>query len=198
MLKELTPPAGYYVSSQEFLLDAAYRGQDVETVELTCEVENQPFVVAFTKYDLTNREELPGAQLEVIGEDGKLVDSWISGDKPHTIRELAVGKNYILRETKPADGYATAEEIEFTVLDMSGSETEIQIQEIKMYDDVTKVQISKKDFTTKENLPGAKIQLWRAEEEGDKSHLVEEWISGDKPHYIEKLQIGRASCRERV
>lgn len=191
MLKELTPPAGYYVSSQEFLLDAAYRGQDVETVELTCEVENQPFVVAFTKYDLTNREELPGARLEVIGEDGKLVDSWISGDKPHTIRELAVGKNYILRETKPADGYATAEEIEFTVLDMSGPETEIQIQEIKMYDDVTKVEISKKDFTTKENLPGAKIQLWRAEEEGDKSHLVEEWIFGDKPHYIEKLPIGK-------
>ncbi|MCI9072395.1 MAG: hypothetical protein HFH80_06225 [Lachnospiraceae bacterium] len=191
MVKEITAPAGYYVSRQEFLLDAEYRGQDVETVELVCEVKDQPFVVAFTKYDLTNGEELPGARLEVIEQDGKVIDSWISDDKPHTIRELAVGKTYIFRETKPADGYVTAEEIEFTVLDMSGPEAEIQIQEIKMYDDVTKVQISKKDFTTKEELPGAKLQLWTAEEGGGKSELVEEWISGDEPHSIEKLPVGK-------
>lgn len=188
-VREIAAPAGYYNSNEEILFDATYKGQDTAVIRLTGEILDKPLVVAVSKYDLTNKEELPGAHLEVITEDGRVVDSWISDVKPHNVRDLEVGKTYILRETKPADGYVTAEEIRFTVQDLSGTDG-IKVQEVKMYDDVTKVRISKKDFTTKDELPGAKLQIWSTDEDGNKSKLVEEWVSGEEPHYIEKLPVG--------
>ena len=54
-----------------------------------------------------------------------------------------------------------------------------------MLDDVIKVEISKKDLTTMEELPGAELTLT------DKGGtVVEHWTSTDKPHYIEKLPAG--------
>ena len=192
IVKELAAPAGYYVSEEECLIDATYQGQDNETIKLSCEIKDEPFVVAITKYDLTNNKELAGAYLEVRSLDGKVVDSWISTDQPHYVRNLEVGKSYILRETRPVDGYVTAEEVQFTVIDMSkeGTADGIKIQEVKMYDDITKVKISKKDFTTQEELPGAKLQIWTVGENGQKIELIEEWISEKEPHYIEKLPVG--------
>lgn len=189
VVREIAAPAGYYKSNEEILFDATYKGQDTAVIRLTGEILDKPFVVAVSKYDLTNKEELPGAHLEVITEDGQVIDSWISDVKPHNVRDLEVGKTYILRETKPADGYVTAEEIRFTVQDLSDADG-IKVQEVKMYDDVTKLKISKKDFTTKEELPGAKLQVWATDEDGNKSEMLEEWISGKEPHYIEKLPVG--------
>ena len=53
------------------------------------------------------------------------------------IKELVVGKEYTMTETKPADGYVTAESITFTV------ENTAEVQKHEMKDDVTKVQISR-------------------------------------------------------
>ena len=191
IVKELAAPAGYYASEKECLLDATYHGQDTAKFELSCELLDKPVEVGFTKYDLVKKTELPGAHLEVIDEDGNVVDSWVSGSKPHYIKYMEIGKTYVMRETEPVDGYVTAGEIVFTVLDMSrpGAE-EYEIQQVNMYDDVTKVEISKKDLTTKEELPGAELEIWTADEEGRKEQRVEKWTSGEEPHYIEMLPIG--------
>ena len=68
------------------------------------------------------------------------------------IKGLTVGKSYMMTETKPADGYVTAESITFTV------ENTAEIQKQEMKDDVTKVLISKQDIAGKE-LPGAKLTI---------------------------------------
>ncbi|MCI9305205.1 MAG: hypothetical protein HFI28_01825 [Lachnospiraceae bacterium] len=54
-----------------------------------------------------------------------------------------------------------------------------------MEDDITKVQISKKDIATNEELPGALLELY-----DEKGALLETWVSTDTPHYIERLPIG--------
>jgi len=192
VVKELAAPAGYYESEEECLLDASYQGQDIAKFELSCELLDKPVLVGFSKYDIAKKEELPGVYLEVIDGDGNVVDSWVSGDKPHYIKYMEIGKTYVMREIKPVDGYVTAEQIVFTVLDMRkpGAE-EIEIQEINMYDDVTKVEISKKDITTKEELPGAKLEVWTADDNGNKVKMIDGWISGNGPHYIEKLPVGK-------
>ena len=77
------------------------------------------------------------------------MDEWVSGKEPHIIKELVVGKKYTMTETQPADGYVTAESIEFVV------ENTGEVQKVDMKDDVTKVEISKTDIAGKE-LPGAK------------------------------------------
>ena len=90
-------------------------------------------------------------------EDGNVIDEWVSTEKAHVIKELTVGKSYTMTETKPADGYVTAESITFTV------ENTAEIQKQEMKDDVTKVLISKQDIAGKE-LSGAKLTI--LDEEG--------------------------------
>ena len=68
--------------------------------------------------------------------DGNIVDEWTSTEESHVIKELVVGKEYTMTETKPADGYVTAESITFTV------ENTAEVQKHEMKDDVTKVQRS--------------------------------------------------------
>lgn len=58
-----------------------------------------------------------------------------SEKEPHKITGLVVGKTYQLVETLPADGYVTAETIEFTIEDAS------EVQPIEMKDDITKLKI---------------------------------------------------------
>ena len=100
------------------------------------------------------------------------------------IKELTVGKSYTMTETKPADGYVTAESITFTV------ENTAEIQKQEMKDDVTKVLISKQDIAGKE-LPGAKLTI--LDEDGK---VVESWTSTEEAHYIEMLPIGKYTLRE--
>ena len=101
-------------------------------------MENRPTHAVITKKDITNGEELPGAHLELLDEDGNTVDEWISTDRPHEIvGELTAGASYVLRETIPAEGYAKASDISFRV-NLDGS-----INDVEMKDDTTKVRIYK-------------------------------------------------------
>ena len=63
-----------------------------------------------------NSEELPGALLQVVDKDGNVVEEWISTDQPHEIvAKLVVDESYVLREVRPADGWAYAEDVPFKV-----------------------------------------------------------------------------------
>ena len=86
-----------------------------EQVSYDFTFENQPTTVELFKTDLTTGKELPGAHLKVTDSDGNTVDEWTSTEESHVIKELVVGKEYTMTETKPADGYVTAESITFTV-----------------------------------------------------------------------------------
>lgn len=59
----------------------------------------------------------------------------------HAIKALEIGKTYTLSETKPADGFASAESIEFTIQDTD------EVQKVTMYDDTTKLEFSKTTIT---------------------------------------------------
>ncbi len=85
---------------------------------------------------------------------------------------------YTLREIKPADGYVTAEEIQFTVKDTG------EVQRIEMKDDITKVKISKQDLVKRKELSGARLQIL-----DKKGNIVDEWISTKEPHMITKLKV---------
>ena len=183
-IKETTPAPGFATTDevQEFKFE--YEGADKEKVTYSFTFEDEPTVIEVTKTSLTDGKELEGAKLQVTDEDGKVVDSWTSGKEAHIIKELVVGRKYTLTETKPADGYVTAESITFTIEDTA------KPQKIEMKDDVTKVEISKTDISGKE-LPGAKLTI--LDKDGK---TVESWTSEEKPHYIEMLPIGEYTLRE--
>ena len=183
-VKETSPAPGFATTDQVQEFTFEYDGSDKETLSYEFTFEDEPTVVEITKTSLTDGKELEGAKLEVTDEDGKVVDSWTSGKEAHIIKELVAGKKYTLTETKPADGYVTAESITFIVEDSS------KAQKIEMKDDVTKVQISKTDISGKE-LPGAKLTI--LDKDGK---VVESWTSEEKAHYIEMLPIGAYTLRE--
>jgi len=184
-VKELYAPDGFVATNEEQDFTFEYAGAEQAEVSYDFTFENEATTVELTKSDLTTGDELPGAHLKVTDEDGNVVDEWVSTEEAHVIKELVVGKTYTMTETKPADGYVTAESIEFTI------ENTAEIQKHEMKDDVTKVQISKTDITGDQEIPGAKLTIL---DENDQ--VVESWTSTEEPHYVEKLPIGKYTLRE--
>ena len=214
VVKEIRAPLGYYVNEEPMEVTFTYDGQTVMVLDNTC--SNKPTEIWVSKRDLTNDEELPGATLTIKDADGNVVASWVSSDTPHRVTGLHLGDAYNLIETRPADGYALADEITFRLL-QKADEGGNNLQKAEVYylttknflfwtwddwkwlddatvimrDDTIKVEISKKDLTTMEELPGAELTI--TDKDGKE---IERWVSTDKPHYIEKLPAGDYTLTE--
>ena len=61
-----------------------------------------------------------------------------------------------------------------------------------MQDDYTKVEISKKDIVTSEELPGATLQVIDSAR-----NIIEEWTSTTEPHKINRLPVGEYTLVEK-
>ena len=178
---------GTYTLHEEYAPDGYVVANDVTfTVDENGEVTKVTMYddttkVKISKRDITNDEELAGAILQVLDGDGNVVEEWTSTTEPHYIETvLTAGASYTLHEIIPADGYVIANDVEFTVNE-DGS-----VNEVIMYDDTTKVHVSKRDITTNKELPGAKLQIL------DGDTVVEEWVSTDEEHIVEgKLIAGK-------
>ena len=214
IIKEIRAPLGYYVNEEPMEVTFTYDGQVVQVLESTC--TDKPTEMWVSKRDLTNDEELPGATLSIKDADGNVVTSWVSTDAPHRVTGLHLGDAYTLTETRPADGYALADEITFRLL-QKVDEDGNNLQEAEVYylteksllfwtwddwkllddatvimrDDTIKVEISKKDLTTMEELPGAELTI--TDKDGKE---IDRWVSTDTPHYIEKLPAGDYTLTE--
>lgn len=139
-----------YTLHEEIVADSYVKATDVEFI-VTPDKETQKVVmidklVEITKTDITNGNELEGAELEVIDEDGNTIDKWTSTKEPHKVKGLEEGKTYILKETTAPYGYEITEEIKFTVT------TDKETQKIKMKDMpiLKNVKVIKIDTETKE------------------------------------------------
>lgn len=214
IVKELRAPLGYYVNEEPMKVTFTYDGQAIMVLDNTC--ANKPTEMWVSKRDLTNDEELPGATLAIKDTDGNTVTTWVSTDEPHRVTGLHFGESYTLTEIRAADGYALADNITFRLIQKSDrdgnplEECEVYYLTTKnilfwkwddwkllddatviMQDDITKVQISKKDLTTNEELPGAELII--TDEKGSE---IDRWISTAAPHYMEKLPAGKYTLTE--
>ena len=190
-LKEIAAPDGYVIATDiKFSVDI-YGNVTVENVDSTATSENgTPLIVMvddttkveISKQDITNGKELQGATLQIIDENGNIVEEWISTNEPHFIEaELIAGRKYALHGTASPDGYVIANDVEFTVSE-NGT-----VDIVIMQDDTTKVMISKQDITNGKELPDATLQI--IDENGN---IVEEWVSTNEPYMIEgKLTAGK-------
>ena len=189
IVREIESPSGYILSDKEYAVSIA---EDGEVIEITA--ENKPVTVEISKRDVYGNE-LAGAEMVLENADGEIVDKWTSDGTNHIVSKLGAGE-YVLKEIAAPDGYIIATDIKFNV-DVYGNVTVENVDSkavsdngdplITMVDDTTKVQISKQDITTGEELPGATLQI--IDEDGN---VVEEWVSTDEAHFIEgKLIAGK-------
>lgn len=183
---EIQAPDGYIFSDKQYPVTI---NEDGDTVEITA--ENKPITVEISKQDIYG-SELADAEMQLVNENGEVVDEWVSDGTNHVISELKAGK-YTLKETAAPDGYVIATDISFEVFEDGSvkvenveatATTEDGHPLIVMVDNTTKVEISKRDITTDNELAGATLQII-----DDKCNVVEEWVSTDKSHYIEAQLI---------
>ena len=189
IVREIESPRGYILSDKEYTVSIS---EDGEVIEITA--ENKPITVEISKRDIYGNE-LEGAEMVLENADGETVDKWTSDGKNHIVSKLGTGE-YVLKEIAAPDGYIIATDIKFNV-DVYGNVTVENVDSkavsdngdplITMVDDTTKVQISKQDITTGEEMTGATLQI--IDEDGN---VVEEWVSTDEAHFIEgKLIAGK-------
>jgi len=150
-----------------------------ETPEVqTVVMKNLPTIVRINKVD-ENGKPFAGATLQVIDAEGNVYAEWISSTEPYDITgKLAVGNEYILHETATIDGYVVAEDVPFTVKDTK------DVQNVKMINDCTKIQIDKVDENGKP-FTGATLQILDSEGE-----VIDEWTTNGEPHRCDKLTVG--------
>ncbi len=186
IVKEIAAPTGFILSDEQYPVVIAENG---DVVEITA--ENKAITVSISKEDLYGNE-LTGASMQLIDENGDIVDEWTSDGENHIITNIPAG-GYTLKEIAAPDGYVIATDISFTIdeygnVTVDGIEanafTDDGIPCVTMVDDTTIVKISKQDMTTGTELPGATLQV--IDKDGN---IVEEWVSTNEPHYIEAKLI---------
>lgn len=183
-LTELSAPNGYEKSNEKvvFKIDANGNltdksGKKLTEVTFTNKKEEIPTGVKISKQDITNKEELKGAELTIKDSNNNIVKEWTSTNEP-TYFELKPG-TYTLTEKQAPEGYITSTEtIKFTV------KKDGTIDTVVMYNSPVKkptgVNISKQDITNKKELPRATLIIKDYD-----GNLIKEFVSEDKPTYFE-------------
>ena len=186
IVKEIAAPTGYILSDEQYPVVIAENGDVVEII-----AENKDITVSISKVDIYGNE-LTGASMQLIDNNGDIIDEWTSDGENHIITNIPAG-GYILKEVAAPDGYIIATDISFTIDEYGNvtvegveatAETEDDIPCVTMIDNTTIVKISKQDMTTGTELAGAKLQV--IDKDGN---IIEKWVSTNEPHYIEAKLI---------
>lgn len=127
-IAESQAPAGFVTDGtvHEFLIEESGLIDGNPVWELS--LQNDVTKVDLSKRDITSEDEIEGARLEVIDEEGNRIDEWVSTLEPHRIEALAPG-TYRLAETMTPRTYDQANEVAFQVVE-SG-----EVLPVVMYDE---------------------------------------------------------------
>lgn len=181
-------PGEYVLHEEQAPTEKGYvRAEDVafvveETGEVQkVEMQDDHTKVSISKTDITTGEEIEGAKLQILDEEGNVVEEWISGEE-HLIEYLPTG-TYTLHEEAAIDGYVVAEDVEFTVLETG----EIQKVEMKDVRVMGVLKIHKTDAETGEALEGVEFTLYEKESGKEAAVLV---TDKDGNAETEQLPIG--------
>ena len=190
-LCETAAPAGYelYTECIKFTVKADGTTTKVIMYNTPKKEEVKQPKLAIVKKDSETKKNVAGAVLVLKDESGKVVEEWTTTTEEKVFSNLKAGK-YTLSEIKAPNGY----ELSTATIDIELKE-ENKTTSVVFYNTpkkvVTKVQISKQDITTKEELPGATLVI-----KNSKGEVVNTWVSTTEPKYIEGLEAGKYTLCE--
>ena len=216
----------YYIDREMHEVHLEYKNQETTTVSARVMVKEDQTETVISKRMIASSVEIKDCHLRINDDKGNEIISWVSGDissvklnenlkemgysNVHVekdndyalkINGLLKDKEYTLAETRPADGFVTADAITFKLVE-SGSNncrTKVYVKsgdsfkenidnQVAMYDDTTKVEFSKKDITNGRELSGCRMQVT----DKDTGVVMDEWVSTEESHVIEgKYAVGK-------
>ena len=198
-LKELSVSDSYYLNETEYPVHLEYKDQNTKVIAAAVEAANTQTTTTISKTSVTGSGEVPGCGLQIADAEGNVIVSWVSDsadsiavndklaemgycnvtadvneDGSLNINGLFHDTTYILTETRPADGYVTADSISFQLIEEEDSRTlvaivqgdEMIMQEdniVRMVDDTTKIRLIKLAGDTGEGMRGAKFEVYDSE-----------------------------------
>ena len=217
----------YYISEEPTFVHLEYENQETTTVYAKAIVSDEQTEVEVDKLMIASSVEIPDCHLKISDTDGNKIVSWITGDKDSIrineklsemgyvnfdanmdedmsikVKGLLHDKEYVLSETKPADGYTTATDISFMLklkMDEAKYSTQVFIKngdefieanpnKVVMYDDTTKVEFSKTNITGEKEVPGCELEVTDKET----GEVTDHWISTKYKHVVEgKYAVGK-------
>ena len=168
-LTETTAPKGYVKA--ESIKFKAESGKDQKLV-----MKDGQFTAK--KTDVSGKNYIEGAKLEVRDEKNNVVDSWTTTKEDHYISGLEEGKTYRLVEAEAPKGYVKASDVTFTVT------ADMESATVVMKD--AKITAKKTDITGTKEVEGAEMIVT-----DEKGTVVDKWISGKEEHSISGLEAGK-------
>lgn len=120
-LRETVAPEGYTLTSDTTFTLKEDGTVNKDTTKTTISdngtllVEDSRTSVKVSKVDISDGEELEGAHIQIIDQDGNVVDEWDSTKEAHVTEKLKTGKIYTLRETVAPDGYLLTSDTTFVL-----------------------------------------------------------------------------------
>ena len=216
----------YYIDREIYEVHLEYRDQETSTVKAKVTVKEDQTETIISKRMIASSVEIKDCHLKISDENGNEIVSWVSGDISsvklnESLKEMGYfnvyvekdndyalkiygllkDKEYTLTETRPADGFVTADAITFKLVESGSNNCRTKVlvksgdifkenidNQLVMYDDTTKLEFSKKDITNGRELSGCRMQVT----EKDTGTVMDEWVSTEESHVIEgKYAVGK-------
>ena len=220
LVKETEAPYGMVISDKEYEVTLTYKDDHTAIVSdsVTYLNDRQKVNIDLVKLDDETNTPLSGAEFglyatediygydnepritdlskKLVIEKGRLIETAISDDNGQVIfnADLPLSK-YEIRELKAPIGYASSDEVIKVDATYQGQDIPtIEIQ-AEFKNSITKVEFSKVDASTNEELEGATQIVYP---KGNRGEVFETWISTKEPHIIKGLEVGQTYVWEEI
>lgn len=140
------------------------------------------------KFGLYAKENIYAVGSEkLLVEEGQLIETALTDKEGKAVfkADLPLYK-FEIREIQPPIGYVSTDAVYEADCTYQGQDVEVIKLTAYFENEITKTEISKKDATTGEELPGAHLTL--KEKDGT---VFETWISTNEPHIVKGLEPGK-------
>lgn len=216
---EKTAGNSFVINKEIKEIELTYEDQFTPVVFEETEHENQRQKVDLTvkKLDKEDKTLLAGAEFglyareDIFGIDkapssskllvkaGTLIET-VTTDETGTVKfkaDLPINGHFEIKELNPPIGYSSTDEIIEINTKYQGQEKETIYFEPLFKNEITKVEVSKKDITNDEEIEGAFMCVYPKDNQGE---MFDSWISGQdgknedgtiKPHMIKGLEVGQ-------
>ena len=202
-VKEKETANGYVLDGETREVDLTYRDQNTAEVTYSADWQNKrqkaevkvlkkakdsDRVLEGAVFALCNKDDIVNAKGDVILKADTVIEEQAT-DKDGKLTftaDLPLGYTYYVKETSPAPGFVTTDQVQEFTFEYSGAEKETLSYEFTFEDEATTVEFTKTSLTDGKEVEGAKLKV--TDESGN---TVDEWTSGKEPHIIKELTVGK-------
>lgn len=106
ILRETIAPKGYVLANEVMFVVG-------DKAKVT--MKNEVTETVIEKRDEVSNEKVNGAKLQLLDQNGQVVDEWVSSDDPKVIYGLYTGVEYTIKEVEAPEHYLASDPVKFTI-----------------------------------------------------------------------------------